>query len=228
MATSLRTMKPRLSVPALVLISLAVAPPPSAAEPVAITSGFLQVHTRINEGFFTLEGDNFFFTGGFDGVFGSYGLACDFCAPGTPVELDSDFRMNQGHGSAVVNGTTYPSIWFDGMTVSFQTPTTLITGAESRLLIVPFTFEGLVQFFAIDPFLEPSDAIFSTSLAGTGRAIASFHYRADIDVFDANPEIRYEFGATADPVPEPATLLLCGFGTAALGMIRRRRRAVNP
>ena len=84
MTTSLRRMSPGFSFPAIVILITLGASAPSTAEPVAITSGFFQVHSGINEGFFTFEGDGFFFTGVFDGIFGSYGLDCDGCAPGTP------------------------------------------------------------------------------------------------------------------------------------------------
>ena len=223
MTTSLRRMSRRFPFPAIVLLIVIGVPTPSAAEPVVITSGFFQVHTRINEGFFTFQGGDFFLTGGFDGIFGSYGPDCDPCAPGTPVGLGSKFRISQGHGSAIVNGTTYSSIWFDGMTVSFETLSTPITGTTSGPLALPFTFQGLVEFFAVDPFIEPSAAIFSARLSGSGRATAFFQYVAAENVFAAEPEIRYDFGELADPVPEPATMLLCGFGTTVLGVMRRRR-----
>ena len=110
------------------------------------------------------------------------------------------------------------------MTVSFETPSTPVSGTASRLLTVPFTFQSLVQFFAVDPFNEPSAAIFSARLSGRGNASAFFQYVATDSVFHAEPEIRYDFGEIADPVPEPATMLLCGFGTAVLGVMRRRQR----
>ena len=223
MTTSLRRMSRWFPIPASVLLIVLGLSTQSAAEPVAITSGFFQVHSRINEGFFTLEGDGFVFTGGFDGIFGRYGLDCDTCPPGTPVELGSDFRISQGHGSAIVNGTIYSRVWFDGMTVSFQTPSTPVSGATSQLLTLPFTCQGLVEFFAVDPFVEPSAAIFSVGLSGTGRASALLEYLTAENAFAAAPEIRYDFGETADPGPEPSTMLLCGIGTAVLGAIRRRQ-----
>ena len=222
MTSFLRRMGRRFSLPAIVLlIALGVATP-VAAEPIVVTGGFLQVHTRIPEGSFTLTGADFFMTGGYDGVFGSFSLECDFCESGTPVELDSQFEIRLSTGRAVVNGTTYPEVWFDGSFVAFDVPTARITGSESTFLVVPFTFHGLVRFLTVNPNVEPSDPVFTATLSGSGRAIAQFTYVPDLGVFNAESEIRYEFDA-ADPVPEPATLLLCGSGLAALRLIRKRR-----
>jgi hypothetical protein len=153
MTVSLPTMSRRFSFPAIALLTTLCVSSPAAAEPIVVTGGFLQVHTRIAEGFFTFEGDDFFLTGSFDGVFGSFSLACEFCAPGTPVELDSHFDIQLARGRAVVNGTGYSTIWLDGSRVAFDVPTARITGSESTQLILPFEFRGMVQFFAINPFL---------------------------------------------------------------------------
>jgi hypothetical protein len=218
----------RISTLACVLLSTLALARPAHADPIAVTGGVLQGHITIREAFFTLTGQGFLLDGGLDeGFFSGFYDSCQLCQAGTTVDLSSRLDVGQGTARAIVDGVTYSRIWIDGSVGTFTTPSAQIEGSSSTALTLPFAFEGMVHGYASQDSRENGEApLFTAMLLGSGLARGRLEYSTTEGGFFASPEIRYEFDA-AQPVPEPATLLLCGFGVAAIGAARRRQRAAR-
>jgi hypothetical protein len=127
----------------------------------------------------------------------------------------------------VVDGTTYPQVYFDGMTGTFASPSFVVTGESTFTATQPFTYTGLVSGYLINPWVSGfTEPVFTKMLTGQGTASATFNFvrfaEGDGGAFFSVANPRYDFGEAA-PVPEPATMLLCGGGAAFL-LLRRRLR----
>ena len=212
---------------ALGLAAVLLLPTPVAADPVSITSGFVETSQLMSLARGTLEGDGFRMTFGAEGFFAPVAFACWPCTAGTTVHLGGAFNQPRAGGTAVVDGITYPQIYFDGMTGTFTSPSFVVTGESSFTVTQPFSYTGVVSGYLIDPwvsgFTEPA---FTRTLLGQGTATATFLFapagEGGEGLFNASV-LRYDFGDAA-PVPEPATMLLCGAGTAFIALRRRHRQ----
>lgn len=212
---------------ALGLALIVLVPRSAAADPVTITSGFVEI-SQLTLARGVLQGDAFSMTFGAEALVAPVFYDCFPCSPGTTVNLGASFNGPRAGGSAVVDGTTYPQVYFDGMTGTFASPSFVVTGESTFTATQPFSYTGVVSGYLIDPwvsgFTEPA---FTRVLTGFGTASATFRFvrfdEGPNDVFFSVTNPRYDFGDAA-PVPEPATMLLCGGGTAFL-LLRRRLRA---
>ena len=210
------------------LAAVLLLPAPVAADPVRITSGSVETSQLMTLARGTFEGDDFFMSFSTDSFWAPVNVACWPCSAGTTLDLGGAFNGPRASGTAVVDGTTYPQIYFDGMTGTFTSPSFVVTGETTFTITQPFTYNGLVSGYLVNPFVSGfTEPVFTKTLTGQGTATATFLFGPPGDgdagggYFFAS-ELRYDFDDAA-PVPEPATMLLCGAGTAFLALRRRRR-----
>jgi hypothetical protein len=211
-------------VQALALTSVVSVSSPAFAEPIVVTRGNVEARFFLGLARVLFEGDDFFLRVGVDGFQAGLALDCTPCLPGSTVHLGGRFTFPRAAGSAVVDGVSYPEIFVDGITGAFTTPSVQVDGTETITISAPFSFSGTVSGYILDPFVHGfTEPAFTKTLFGNGTASALFIYNnTERPLFTAT-ELRYDFGDPA-PVPEPATLLLCGLGSAVLAARGRRRR----
>jgi hypothetical protein len=92
---------------------------------------------------------------------------------------------------------------------------------------LPFSFSGTVNGYLLDPFVHGlTEPAFTKMLTGRGTATATFAFTDEDGPLFSTNFMRYDFNEAA-PVPEPATMLLCGLGCALLGARRRKAHQEN-
>jgi hypothetical protein len=196
------------------------------ADPVRVQSGVVQYDTGDPAGLL-LQGDDFFLTGVFLGLGTAPHSAClPSCGEGTEINLSSvfggpetGFDLGQVTG-ATIGGVTYvPPILQDTAfvgTLTFNASTVVVSGGtvEGLRLSSPFTFTA--QFAAV----ADGTSLFSLDLFGNGQATIGLDRLSNGQYMFSSMEYRFD---SADPVPEPATLLLVGAGIAGLASRRRSR-----
>jgi PEP-CTERM motif len=191
-------------------------PARAAAEPVTITAGHFETNLFLGLARVMLEGDDFFLQTGASG-FRSELAFCSPCAPEDPVTLSGTLQTTELRGGeARVNGVDYGEVLIGNFSGTFTTGVATLTGAD-QVVTLPFVFSGMVSGF----LNETSPPLFTTTLSGAGIATASFT-AFEGGLVNAR-DLRYDFTA-AEPVPEPATVLLVSAGLAFAARRRMRRR----
>ena len=219
----------RTTLSLVVLAWLALAPIVSA-DPVRIVEGALVWTNPVAE--VTLHGEGFTYSGRGDTRLGRFGpwdmCSLPECTEGSTVPLGAGLDGDVLGGTATYNGTTYrvgtgvrPEDAVIGLewTGELQIP----VGFEGGVLSAPFSFNGTFAFPT-----DPNNTLSVVPLFGHGTASLTFA-RWQVPEFSNAFEVtfaRYDFSA-AEPVPEPASMLLIGTGLAGLAARRVRRRTAS-
>lgn len=212
----------RALLPATVVIFLLL-PLRVHAEPIVVTSGFLTSTGLSGVGHFDLVGAGFRVAGTTDIGLVSPSM-CFPCSPGDVVDLSVDLsgRLDLD-GQALIDGASAGSL-FDGGFFFDAGSITIPANPEDFSVVRPFTFSGTLQ--GLDE--TGQHTIFTRALSGRGtmgvafRAIPVFEGVEGVDFVS----ILFDF-ESADPVPEPFTLMLVGSGLGGIALRVRMRRTRN-
>jgi len=205
------------------LFAVLALPPAARADQITILGGFLQM--QIPQGRLSLVGDHGFSLEARplpdNGYWTPWETCGGECGPGMTVSLAGGWSASAVSGQLTFDGRTYDNLGsgedgtpqatviFDG---SFVTPPL----APTAVVAAPFVFSG--------SFTIPADdglSMMIHTLTGSGTATISL--REWGSAFWNVDAVRYEFAAP-QPVPEPGTMLLVGFGTVMIGRRLKRRR----
>ena len=204
---------------AVAILALAL---PARADPINLTSGALTWESGGGAASVTMAGDGFTFTGAaspFSGIFGPLDCLLPECTAGGSVDLNARFVGGDLPGTVTYDGQTFTAVgsasaspsldarWYGSLFVP--------AGFDGGVLTAPFTFAG--EFYFEDTPMSGG----RLDLFGSGLATLAFTPYPNWPGALALTSARYEFGA--DPVPEPATMVLIGTGLAGLAALRRRR-----
>jgi PEP-CTERM motif len=211
------------AVPVLLLLACALFVSEARADTVVITSGSASIHPLLG-GPFTLGGGGLTASGGVDVGLQNGSL---FSAGQTASLLSFTVGGDIDAGSAVVNGVSFPNVFYGGF-LRFDGSLPALSGPLGAFTLnVPFSFTGSLQGCLHHLFVgpcAPGSLVFDTLLTGQGMATVELlgfelaggrHYEIR--------NVTYNFGPAA-ATPEPATLLLLGTGLAGIGAAVRKRR----
>ena len=206
-----------------VLLNLSAAllvPRLAAADPIRITSGFVELGGAFelvsDERAFRLIGTGY---GGGSSPSAYAFCAGDDCNAGEVAQLLHAFNgLDLLVDSATLDGTFYDEVntlnaeAFAG--IGFSSTHVLPSLSSTAVLTTPFTMEG--------SFSHPGgvEALFGSGIVNT-RWISAAPVGSAAPAWNL-ASARYEFSGAA--VPEPGTLLLVGTGAAAAALSRRKRR----
>jgi hypothetical protein len=208
--------------PCCLIVALGL-PSPADADTVQLTGGSLQMVLSV--GHVDVVGERgFALTSNVNASGGFYAprMECGakICLPGSAVSLRATWGGSDLPGSLSFEGQVYDDL---GNLNSFTSAVIDFTGsfivpplAPSATLTAPFIFDGL---FSI-PNAANTDRITHT-LTGSGMATVTLSAPNGEWTADA---VRYDLSA-GQPIPEPGTWLMVGFGMAAL--LRRVSRQKN-
>jgi hypothetical protein len=196
---------------------------PAIADPIRITSGFLDMGSTAGSLF--LQGDGFLLTGGVtvnEGVFQPW-LQCRLtpsCTPGASLDLNARWSGSGLRSStATVRGEDFKDV--GGATSTTSASVNFAASAvapafatgDTAAVIVPFLFQGEFIHF------NASFQRLVESLSGEGTVTVMLQRNPNLASWNY-VSAKYEFQA----VPEPATLLLTALGVTTLIAHRHRRR----
>jgi PEP-CTERM motif-containing protein len=202
------------------LITALSLPRSAAADTISVTGGFLQVGAL--EGQLDLVGERGFFLTSHvitaNGFFAPR-MECgaNICLPGDEVSLRAAWSGSDLSGQLGFEGQVYGDLGglesLSGAVVDFTGSFIVPSFATTATVTAPFQLNG---FFSI-PNAAGTDSIHHM-LTGFGTATITLTQGQFQIVADA---VRYDL-SSHQPVPEPGTMLMVGFGTAVI--VRRLKR----
>lgn len=216
-----------ISVFGVLCLSVLTFPLTAKAEPVTITSGYVQVTSNIRDILvFNFSGNGLSVSGNNPHApVQQYMTPCvsspSFCQPGDLVFPNALVNLSaEGPSFVTFNGTTVQVSWasqdsflqFTGAGVAIP------SGGDLLTLTLPFEMTGTINVHDVN---DPGPVIFSTTINGSGIATLLLQRPS------GNPEgylisqARYDFTPAA--VPEPATMILLTTGIG--GIVARKYRA---
>lgn len=240
-------MRHWLAAAVLLAIPFAGVPATATADPVGVPliTGSATVQPGGSPLTFDVSGSNWTASGSWSDVNSlpfTSGCPGGVCSPGDTLSLRTtvmnDSLLNSSVGalgaSATVMvdghpmaGTTNGIVELLGQAMLNGGMVTLppISGAGATLT-APFSVSGTVSGY--NPFAQNPNLLFTSALSGTGMATINLTANPATGTYMAST-VRYDFGGSTSPTPEPATWLLVG---CALGLTwvatRRRRDAGEP
>jgi hypothetical protein len=205
---------------------------PAAAEPIAITGGYVQLSGAT--GSVALTGTRDFSLAAnisiSDGVF-MPSAQCNIgpgCLPGSLVSLDGTWLGSSlRDATATLDGQSYSNV---GGLTSTTSASLRLTGSavlppfesDAVSIMAPFVFEGLFSYPS-----ATGSGINLESLFGAGTVTLSlrrvFGGESGLPAAWAYTSARYDFA----PTPEPATLLLTGAGIAVMALRKLKAKPFN-